>query len=365
MMARSALFSLNSPFDLPPECNVLTYAIYKPRGVLSRTGFDTIKHPNVRTNNVNTRSTNVNTRRRRTLTDLMVAADLKPLSKHIGRLDLETGGLILVTEDALLLEAALSMPGAISIRLRTETVANTATNGDTTSATGRSEINRETEIRTPLQPLTKTYELLLAGRYQHDSAAIEQLRTPLKHTRGGQVYDSNGATVHFTRCFRSVELATEYTLLDCHNADGDDEKYGTTVETRREAIRTEREIPIVSRQTGKSVRPFVHSDGWLTELTVTIHQGRHHQIRRLCARAGFKLRHLRRVSFGPIQLGGSMQPGDVRILGMEEKSQLYRACVPYLEGAHERRTQAMEVARKARIEQPTDRPIRKSKERHI
>mmetsp|Transcript_14860 Transcript_14860/g.14770 ORF Transcript_14860/g.14770 Transcript_14860/m.14770 type:complete len:137 (+) Transcript_14860:120-530(+) len=123
-----------------------------------------------------------------------------------------------------------------------------------------------------------------------------------------------------------------------------------------------REKPIVSRQTGKSIRPFVHSNGWLTELTVTIQQGRHHQIRRLCARAGFKLRHLRRVSFGPIQLGGSMQPGDVRVLGIEEKSQLYRACVPCLEGAHERRTQAMEAARKARIERPID---RKNKERHI
>ena len=50
-----------------------------------------------------------------------------------------------------------------------------------------------------------------------------------------------------------------------------------------------------------------------------------------------------------------MQPGDVRVLGMEEKSQLYRACVPWLEGAHERRIHAMEAARKARIERPIDR----------
>ena len=105
----------------------------------------------------------------------------------------------------------------------------------------------------------------------------------------------------------------------------------------------------MSRKTGEPVRPFTPSDGWLTEVAVTIHQGRHHQIRRLCTRAGLKLRHLRRVSFGPIELG-SMHPGDVRVLGVEEKAKLYRACVPCLEGAHDRRLQAMDAARKARID---------------
>lgn len=311
--ATTALATLSS-FNLPTECNVPTYAIYKPRGVLSRTG----------TENADAQ------RNRRTLTDLMVAAGLKPLSKHVGRLDLETGGLILLTADALLLEAALSMPMATSLR----------NHPPPTGSDEKHTVGDDSEI--PFQPLEKTYELLIAGKHRHDAAEIDHLRNPLTHSRGGKEYYSDSATVRFIRCFQSEALATEYSLLDCH--DDDDEG---NIEDKRDAIRKKRQQPIHSRKTGERIQPFIPFEGWLTEVEVTIHQGRHHQIRRLCARAGLKLRHLRRTSFGPIELD-SMQPGDVRVLGIEEKTKLYHACVPHLEGAHERRIRAMAAARDAR-----------------
>ena len=65
---------------LPPECSAVTYAIHKPRGVLSAA-----------------RDANP---RRRTLIDVMIAAGVEPLPGHVGRLDLETSGLILVTAGA-------------------------------------------------------------------------------------------------------------------------------------------------------------------------------------------------------------------------------------------------------------------------
>ena len=40
-----------------------------------------------------------------TLIDVMVAAGVQPLKGHIGRLDVETSGLILLTADSLLLRA--------------------------------------------------------------------------------------------------------------------------------------------------------------------------------------------------------------------------------------------------------------------
>ena len=77
-----------------------------------------------------------------------------------------------------------------------------------------------------------------------------------------------------------------------------------------------------------------------------LRQGRHHQIRRLCKRAGLRLLHLRRISVGPIALGG-MVPGEVRELSAEEKAALYAACLPggALLGAHARRASAMAAAR--------------------
>ena len=58
--------------------------------------------------------------------------------------------------------------------------------------------------------------------------------------------------------------------------------------------------------------PYIPHDGWLTEVEVQLRQGRHHQIRRLCQRAGLRLLHLRRRSVGPIALDG-MVPGEVRV----------------------------------------------------
>ena len=57
----------------------------------------------------------------------------------------------------------------------------------------------------------------------------------------------------------------------------------------------------------------IPEDGWLTEVEVQLRQGRNHQIRRLCKRAGLRLLHLRRISVGPIALG-RMVPGEVRAI---------------------------------------------------
>ena len=61
-----------------------TYAIYKPRNVLSAAGPSAGKSG--RKNNP-------------TLTDVMEAAGVRPLPGHVGRLDAETSGLILVTDN--------------------------------------------------------------------------------------------------------------------------------------------------------------------------------------------------------------------------------------------------------------------------
>ena len=64
-------------------------------------------------------------------------------------------------------------------------------------------------------------------------------------------------------------------------------------------------------------------------LVAVLSQGRHHQVRRLCKRAGLHLHHLRRLEVGPVGLG-ELEPGGVRELGHEEKRALYSCCLPRL-----------------------------------
>ena len=142
---------------LPPECSAVTYAIHKPRGVISA-ARDANPH-------------------RRTLIDVMLAAGVQPLPGHIGRLDLETSGLILVTADGLLLEAMLG---------------------------------RRTGIKAAADcPLTKTYELLLAGQHAPGSSALRKLGEPLTHQRDGRKFHSDAAAgVRWLRSFQCARTPT-------------------------------------------------------------------------------------------------------------------------------------------------------------
>ena len=61
----------------------------------------------------------------------------------------------------------------------------------------------------------------------------------------------------------------------------------------------------------------LHKGTDYTLLSVTIHEGRNRQIRKMCRAAGVKLNRLKRVSEGALQLG-SLETGRWRYLSNEE-----------------------------------------------
>ena len=64
-----------------------------------------------------------------------------------------------------------------------------------------------------------------------------------------------------------------------------------------------------------------------TWLEVTITEGRHHQVRHLCARSGFPVLKLRRVRLGPLELG-DLTMRWCRPLVESEIAALYRVALP-------------------------------------
>ena len=54
-----------------------------------------------------------------------------------------------------------------------------------------------------------------------------------------------------------------------------------------------------------------------TVLLLTFSEGRKHEVKRYCERLGHRVRHLRRVAFGPLTLGG-LRPGQTRPLTAAE-----------------------------------------------
>lgn len=59
-------------------------------------------------------------------------------------------------------------------------------------------------------------------------------------------------------------------------------------------------------------------------LLITLHEGRNREIRRMMDELGAGIRHLRRLSFGPVELG-DLEPGSWRELADEEVAALRRA----------------------------------------
>ena len=78
-------------------------------------------------------------------------------------------------------------------------------------------------------------------------------------------------------------------------------------------------LPASPHPPSSSPSPLPSLQAPYRQVEVQLRQGRHHQIRRLCQRAGLRLLHLRRLSVGPIELGG-MTPGEAREQGQSAQA---------------------------------------------
>ena len=72
------------------------------------------------------------------------------------------------------------------------------------------------------------------------------------------------------------------------------------------------------------VHGTVKSDRPTTRITITLREGRNRQVRKMCSAVGLPVRDLRRVQFGPIELG-RLKPGEWRDLTTGEVASLARS----------------------------------------
>jgi 23S rRNA pseudouridine2605 synthase len=73
---------------------------------------------------------------------------------------------------------------------------------------------------------------------------------------------------------------------------------------------------------GQALRPaqvkVLRKEGERTVLSVTIHEGKNRQVRRMCAFCGMTVRRLKRIREGTLNLDKSLRPGQWRNLTQEE-----------------------------------------------
>lgn len=62
--------------------------------------------------------------------------------------------------------------------------------------------------------------------------------------------------------------------------------------------------------------------GGVTQLSITIHQGKNRQVRRMCAQAGLQVLRLKRIREGELELDRTLSPGTWRVLTADEVNKL-------------------------------------------
>lgn len=64
------------------------------------------------------------------------------------------------------------------------------------------------------------------------------------------------------------------------------------------------------------------TSGGVTQLSVTIHQGKNRQVRRMCAKAGLQVLRLKRIREGALELDRTLETGKWRVLREDEVKKL-------------------------------------------
>ena len=114
-------------------------------------------------------------------------------------------------------------------------------------------------------------------------------------------------------------MHVEFSIPDSHYQ-------GCLVSRCQEALESlRRPLNVKGQITKPAVALLLGQDaGPIFWVSVSIEEGKHHQIRRLCKRAGLRVLRLVRVSFGPLELGG-LPAGSARALTVVEVRACYDA----------------------------------------
>jgi 23S rRNA pseudouridine2605 synthase len=83
-------------------------------------------------------------------------------------------------------------------------------------------------------------------------------------------------------------------------------------------------VMVGDRPTAPATVKLLESRGKNALLSLTIHEGRHHQVKRMCSQVGLVVEELKRIKVGPLSLK-DLEPGKMRPLKKEELARLKKA----------------------------------------
>jgi pseudouridine synthase len=247
----------------------------------------------------------------------------------VGRLDYATSGLMLFTDDA-----------ALNLAVRDSGL------------------------------LSKTYVLTVAGKIAADDKRVAKMEEPLvmqKQQKRSTTQVCKPAAARVIRCWQIIvggkaaaaarkagSFGHETAAEQERREEGKDEHAagkGQNGSYEHDWQRIRRGELGLSQQDFEAMQARCYG-GWLTDIEVCISEGKFHQVRKLCQRSKFKLRHLHREKMGPVGsieamtgssdrtvsdgrempqdclVVGALEPRHCREVTSAELQHLYATCLP-------------------------------------
>ena len=112
-----------------------------------------------------------------------------------------------------------------------------------------------------------------------------------------------------------------------HPSYGTNKTYLVTVRGRADKTALNRlkdGVMVGDRPTAPAKVSLLQSQGKNALLSLTIHEGRHHQVKRMCSQVGLVVEELKRIKVGPLSIR-DLGPGQMRPLKKEELVKLKKA----------------------------------------
>lgn len=138
-----------------------------------------------------------------------------------------------------------------------------------------------------------------------------------KDTEGLLLITDDGALAHELLSPKKHVDKTYFARVDGHVTEDDIEKIAQGVDIGEKALTFPGKLEILSAQ-----KKEADSEEWESEILLTIHEGKFHQVKRMMEAVGKKVTYLKRISMGPLVLPEDLKKGECRPLTQEEVNAL-------------------------------------------
>lgn len=143
-----------------------------------------------------------------------------------------------------------------------------------------------------------------------------------KDTEGLLLITDDGALAHELLSPRKHVDKTYYAVTDGCMTPEDVQKFAEGLDIGEKNLTMPAKLEILSTRKAEDTELKQYPSGWRSEISLTIKEGKFHQVKRMTEAVGKKVIYLKRISMGVLTLPDDLKAGECRLLTVEEEKKL-------------------------------------------